>query len=931
MPGAGIQSLTLALSCLLIICTGTLIGSITITTWNDLLRKARDNGDEGVSQCLNSGELDIKAMSGRFLHAVLEGVESAIDKYFEVPEMSLRVGGGYVEMHHPNVSTSPAFVDKQLRPLLKTLFDDTVHHGVSNIAYEALPFSPAYPHPLDLARSYPWGGSIVYFRATPLTGIQRNDTPIALLLESRDMFTNTFQHGPMSRIGEAGPDGNMWNTQRGCNYFSDYENDVWLGNCMIPRAYSGADYRMTELLTGDIKYMAGTLEYPPVKATFDQLVLSCSYSPVHPEMLDLYPGQNHRVGYLSTAFSGEGLTEMLVEQDLPEGSLIYTVQHNYRTGAVGELIAFNAGWVGATFMQYYPPPLNSTLPNQRLINITNHSDIQGGSIPSAIALHGRYAFSLNSGYDETVELSKDTFHPWTYVPEANATNATRIEFWTVTKKYTRGSPVTLTWYVTLLVPRSAVMAKIDVSTSSIKAQNEESRQDSEDKQNEALVTMLAATLSAAAVLLAVSVFVTRMIISPLLSLQHDMSCVAVMNLEGVDLESKSRLSEVANMQASFKMMVSNLIEYRNYMPQTVLLSEGDEDVVTMTHSSMVSAKLPPNRSRSRLSRLSMSLSESSKHIKAPVAEGLRRKHVSVAYFNVKGWHAFCGSKDDDTVVEQHSKVVGMLMQSAQLQKGVCDVFSGDRMLVTFNAYKAAGSHKECCANSARHVSSCMEKENIAISFACATGDARVGHMGCAGMKKITVTSSVVSWVIALERYNRKMDCSGLYDSFIVKGENAVHFSVKCVDALLFTKRSSKNIQVFEIMGDLKVAEEEWMYQLENTSGIPFAIWNETMTLLIDGKYRDAKEKFAKIPSDLDKVCVIYVLYQDTTPHRCTAGCSVWSMQNSTASLLWTCTDHTFYVPASNLLYPRTLRQCCVWNPHPLFFFRFACFTFPLLL
>ena len=903
MPGAGIQSLTLALSCLLIICTGTLIGSITITTWNDLLRKARDNGDEGVSQCLNSGELDIKAMSGRFLHAVLEGVESAIDKYFEVPEMSLRVVGGYVEMHHPNVSTSPAFVDKQLRPLLKTLFDDTVHRGVTNIAYEALPFSPAYPHPLDLARSYPWGGNFVYFRAMAASGIQRNDTPIALLLETRDMFTNTFQHGPLARIGEAGPDGNMWNTQRGCNYFSDYENDIWLGNCMIPRAYSGADYRMTELLTGDIKHRAGTLEYAPAKANFNEITLSCTYSPVHPEMLDLYPGQNRRVGYLGTAFSGKGLTEMLVEQDLPEGSLIYTVQHNYRTGAVGELIAFNAGWVGATYMQYYPPPINSTLPNQRLINITNHSDIQGGSIPSAIASHGRYAFSLDGGYDETVELSKDAFHPWMYVPEANATNATRIEFWTVTKEYTRGSPVTLTWYVTLLVPRSAVMAKIDVSTSSIKAQNEESRQDSEDKQNEALVTMLAATLSAAAVLLAVSVFVTRMIISPLLSLQHDMSCVAVMNLEGVDLESKSRLSEVANMQASFKMMVSNLIEYRNYMPQTVLLSEGDEDVVTMTHSSMVSAKLPPNHSR-----LSKSLSESSKHIKAPVAEGLRRKHVSVAYFNIKDWHAYCGSKDDDTVVEQHSKVVGMLMQSAQLQKGVCDVFSGDRMLVTFNAYKAAGSHKECCANSARHVSSCMEKENIAISFACATGDARVGHMGCAGMKKITVTSSVVSWVIAMERYNRKMDYSGLYDSFIVKGEIAVHFSVKCVDALLFTKRSSKNVQVFEIMGDLKVAEEEWMYQLENTSGIPFAIWNETMTLLIDGKYADAKEKFAKIPSDLDKVCVVYVLYQDTTPHRCTAGCSVWSMQNSTASLLWTCTDHTFYVPASNLLYPRTLRR-----------------------
>ena len=865
MPGAGIQSLTLALSCLLIICTGTLIGSITITTWNDLLRKARDNGDEGVSQCLNSGELDIKAMSGRFLHAVLEGVESAIDKYFEVPEMSLRVGGGYVEMHHPNVSTSPAFVDKQLRPLLKTLFDDTVHHGVSNIAYEALPFSPAYPHPIDLARSYPWGGSILYFRATPLTGIQRNDTPIALQLESRDMYTNTFQHGPMSRIGEAGPDGNMWNTQRGCNYFSDYENDIWLGNCMIPRAYSGAQYRMTELLTGDIQYRAGTLEYAPVKASFDQLSLSCSYSPVHSEMPNLHTGQNHRVGYLSTAFSGKGLTDMLVEQDLPEGSLIYTVQHNYRTGAVGELIAFNAGWVGATYMQYYPPPVNSTLPNQRLINITNHSDIQGGSIPSAIASHGRYAFSLDGGYDETVELSKDTFHPWTYVPEANATNATRTEFWTVTKLLEKGSPVTLTWYVTLLVPRSAVMAKIDVSTSSIKAQNEESRQDSEDKQNEALVTMLAATLSAAAVLLAVSVFVTRMIISPLLSLQHDMSCVAVMNLEGVDLESKSRLSEVANMQASFKMMVSNLIEYRNYMPQTVLLKDDEEtsDIESTSHQqldSSISVRSSVKYTEGR------DTSGESNGIHAIMLKGqepcLRRKNVSVAYLNVKDWHMFCSSKSDHTVTQTHTRIIALIMQSVQLTKGVCDVFSGDRILATFNAYSSTAAHKYGCVKAVREACDRIALEDkMELSYACATGDARVGHMGCAGMKKITVTSSVVSWVIAMERYNRKMGYSGLIDQFIARGETAIHLTTKCVGALSFVKRSARGaIMIFEVIEECKVAEEEWMYQLETAENKPFTVWNEAFAELVNGKYPEAADSFEKIPADDDPVWLPNLFY-----------------------------------------------------------------------
>ena len=112
----------------------------------------------------------------------------------------------------------------------------------------------------------------------------------------------------------------------------------------------------------------------------------------------------------------------------------------------------------------------------------------------------------------------------------------------------------------------------------------------------------------------------------------------------------------------------------------------------------------------------------------------------------------------------------------------------------------------------------------------------------------------MSWVIALERYNRKMDYSGLYDISIVKGEISVHFSVKCVDALLFTKHSHDALQVFEIMDEQQVAEEEWMYQLERTLRKPFTLWNETYAALEKGEYTEAAALFAKVPSDIDPVC-----------------------------------------------------------------------------
>eukprot|EP01061_Rhynchopus_euleeides_P028008 TRINITY_DN4555_c2_g1_i1.p4 TRINITY_DN4555_c2_g1~~TRINITY_DN4555_c2_g1_i1.p4 ORF type:complete len:173 (+),score=81.58 TRINITY_DN4555_c2_g1_i1:861-1379(+) len=49
---------------------------------------------------------------------------------------------------------------------------------------------------------------------------------------------------------------------------------------------------------------------------------------------------------------------------------------------------------------------------------------------------------------------------------------------------------------------------------------------------------------------------------PLDQLQHDMYSVACMRLEDHDDSSVSRLSEVRSMQESFRVMVANLIEYK---------------------------------------------------------------------------------------------------------------------------------------------------------------------------------------------------------------------------------------------------------------------------------------------------------------------------------------------------------------------------------
>ena len=844
MVSCGIQSLTVLLCVMLILSTGAIIGGFTLSTWDDLLEKARDTGDEGFGMCLNSGTADIETVSSQYLYSVLGSVDSAVKEYLKVPEQLLLTLGNVAKAHHPNVTTNPTF-RSTINPAILSAFKSSSMFGVASINHETYPWSAAHPVPWikKNGKFAGWGHRVTYTSHSAQSGIVSPDAdPGFMVFEDRDKVT--LQPGISDYIAGADSDalGRIKESDLSlpCNNRPNYALNESRGLCFIPIAIvevgAVSDQRGRQL-----HYLhAGE---PPLNPT-DELVYSrmqvamshtfwtLSYTYTNPDMYTMYPKQGKRVGCVNAVITSQGVTDAVQNQLLPKGTSLYLVEEDHETQSTGAVVAYNRGRHSRQVAVYMPPPIDMTTNFAVTINITNHSlDDATLHIPSVIAEHGRFAFTHQRNYKDLVEKTEDSFLKWS---DSNGT-----EFWTMTSTIKHRA---ILWYANLLVPRTSVMDSIDASTNAIRAKVASDLSSADAQKEDAVIVMVIVTAVAVIGLLAVAVVFTRYITSPLLKLGREMASVAVMDLEAVDTgRAVSQLSEVGMMQRSFVTMVANLVEYRNYMPQSVLVNDSDKEEVSETELTQ-DTKSQSGMSKHSQSSSSVNVMQNQKALLR--VEGMKKKKVSLAHMNVLSWHAFCKKHKDAEVISTHGGVIERILAAVQRNKGVCDTFSGDKMLATFNAFVPKPSHGVACVKAA-HEAATELGDVHKISYGCTSGEARVGNMGCNGMKKVSILSQSMSWVVVLERWNKKENLPGVIDRNVSR-EAEGQVVLRCAGAVLYQKFSEKVQTVFAVKGLCSSENEEWMYQLESASNNPHALWNEVFEHII-------KQDFEKASSLLDSV------------------------------------------------------------------------------
>ena len=848
MVSCGIQSLTILLCVVLILSTGAIIGGFTLSTWDDLLEKARDTGDEGFGMCLDSGTADIETVSARYLRSVLGNVDTAVKEYLKVPEQLVISIANLARAHHPNVTTSPDFSNTILRPALMSSYKAGAGSGLSFMQHETYPWSPAHPVPWKRGDGFAgWGSRCSVQAARPTAAVlPTNGTKVPLLFQMVDPVTKATGVSDWVIYTEVDDLGAVKYPTHPCNPLPEYDKGEVRGWCSYPIAMIEPPGSQPLVLRGHRLHFLGAdepplnpvdmLVYTPALVRWSDMAWEISYTYTHPDMYTMYPKQGKRVGVVGAAVSAAGVTDVVRAQLLPKDTSLYVVEDDRASGSVGTVVAYNRGRELRMVREMSLVGVMSDLAYS--FNITNHSMEDATShIPSVIAEHGRFVFTHPQNYRDLVEKTEDSFLKWS---DSNGT-----EFWTITSTIEHR---TILWYANLLVPRASVMDTIDASTNAIRAKVASDLSSADAQKEDAVTVMVIVTAVAVIGLLAIAVVFTRYITSPLLKLGREMASVAVMDLEAVDTgRAVSQLSEVGMMQRSFVTMVANLVEYRNYMPQSVLVNDSDKEESETESSRDIKSRSGLSNSRA-LSRHSHTSQSSVTTLQAQKAllrvEGMKKKKVSLAHMNVVSWHPFIKKHKDAEVLSAHAGVIERILTAVQHNKGVCDTFSGDKMLATFNAFVPKSSHSVSCVKAAHEAATALGDVHT-ISYGCTTGEARVGNMGCNGMKKVSILSQSMSWVVVLERWNKKFNLPGVID-INVSREAEGQVVLRCAGAVLYEKFSDKVQTVFAVKGLCSSENEEWMYQLESASNNPHALWNEVFEHII-------KQDFEKASSLLDSV------------------------------------------------------------------------------
>eukprot|EP00754_Rhynchopus_humris_P034372 Rhum_TRINITY_DN15700_c0_g1::Rhum_TRINITY_DN15700_c0_g1_i1::g.161889::m.161889 len=256
---------------------------------------------------------------------------------------------------------------------------------------------------------------------------------------------------------------------------------------------------------------------------------------------------------------------------------------------------------------------------------------------------------------------------------------------------------------------------------------------------------------------------------PLNTLGLAMNRVAVMELDVADSQPPllSRIAEVASMQESFHHMALNLIEYRKYLPQTVLLNLQDDaaehprpkqplaaspsptpspssaggrgsrsfpldranegadgngaasaagraneasDVSVGHHSVIGAAAAAPALGGSGHSAAGQEQGSGRKamHLLAvkkhrTFSLSLLKKLVSVAAMNLQGFVQSATRVSRTSLVALHSHYIDAVMKTVKDYRGVADSFSGDKVLATFNAALQCGAHTDKSTACAFHL------------------------------------------------------------------------------------------------------------------------------------------------------------------------------------------------------------------------------------
>eukprot|EP01062_Namystynia_karyoxenos_P001162 TRINITY_DN1039_c0_g1_i1.p1 TRINITY_DN1039_c0_g1~~TRINITY_DN1039_c0_g1_i1.p1 ORF type:complete len:953 (+),score=291.52 TRINITY_DN1039_c0_g1_i1:111-2969(+) len=327
---------------------------------------------------------------------------------------------------------------------------------------------------------------------------------------------------------------------------------------------------------------------------------------------------------------------------------------------------------------------------------------------------------------------------------------------------------------------------------------------------------------------------------PLRLLATDMHSAAVMDLDdlGDGSDGMSAFTEVKELQKSFFAMVKSLKELRNYMPQSALVHSDDEEEAEKGKE-QADKKLEGSQSKlsgSRMSGSARSSAVGSRQSKATKQQqqktaahgemGVKTKPCSILAINLRGWLAATTARASEGV-SMHGKYVSAVLSLMKSNKGICEPFVGDRLVVHF------GALTPCTASPAKACTvayTLSEKDLGSVAGVCYAKTA-CGNIGVDGMKRFSLVGGSLPCAVLLAGIAKRKDLKTLTDQGTYD-EACKFFYFKSCTRVSFPKFKQHVFTAWQIMAPKASSEDEWMYQMEEAEARdPYTVYNKAFKSL----------------------------------------------------------------------------------------------------
>ena len=313
------------------------------------------------------------------------------------------------------------------------------------------------------------------------------------------------------------------------------------------------------------------------------------------------------------------------------------------------------------------------------------------------------------------------------------------------------------------------------------------------------------------------------------------------------LQRRVMLREMVTVVSGLTEATKRLEEFRTFMPTAVL---GGDDPSTSS-----GAEGPQSRSTHSSSAGSRSVrSEAGRNSQSSHADGQAKgvslalhvvsRNIGVLLVNCVGWAKTGDMSDPSRLVASHEKLVEYVMGVCSGRKGLLDSFSGDRILMAWNAAQRCADIAAKLASAALDVAT---YERMKLSSGFTYGRGFCGTLGTSTLRRFSIVSDLVPRVHMLEGLNKARGWRTTTDETLLPRLHG-RVAYRVMDGLM-CESTGRVLAVAEVLEELKTENEEWMYQLEGGNKAAEKI-NDAVQHVVHEKW-DAVESLPQLPSGLE--------------------------------------------------------------------------------